>query len=131
MIKKQQKELGDNDQKTNKDKFQNLQSPTFKKREKKMATRCSFDTKQEDHKDKVCHKDWNQYFCSGRPEQPRFSERNIMCSNTNDDTCDKTKTRPKLSTTVENSKPKTCCKTKDWQQKLTAQENAQTNKQII
>ena len=59
MTKKQQKELGDNDQKTKKDNFQNHQSTTFKKWEKQMATRCNFDTKQEDHKDKVCHKDWN------------------------------------------------------------------------
>ena len=55
--KKQQKELGDNDQKTKKENFQNRHSTTFKKRENQMATRCSFDTKQEDHKDKVCHKD--------------------------------------------------------------------------
>ena len=56
-----------------------------------MATRCRFDTKQEDHKDKVCLKDWNQSFCSGRPEQLGFSETNLVCSNTNDDTCNKTK----------------------------------------
>ena len=60
-----------------------------------MATRCSFDTKQEDHKDKVCHKDWNQSFYPGRP---------------------------KLSTTRENLKLETCCKNIDWQRNLTTQE---------
>ena len=28
--------------------------------------------KQKDHQNKVCHKDWDQSFCPGRPKQPRF-----------------------------------------------------------